>query len=109
VHSFTLNNCQNEARDAFYLENVKLLDRSDVTLSENNHSIPSKKSRKREHSSRSRKEGKRQKSGKSRRSEADYDEIIYKTKQYLTITDDILSEIDISRWKFGKKARGISK
>lgn len=30
-------------------------------------------------------------------------------KQYLSITDDILSEIDISRWKFGKKARMISK
>jgi hypothetical protein len=30
-------------------------------------------------------------------------------KQYLTITDDILSDIDTSRWKFGKKAKGISK
>lgn len=30
-------------------------------------------------------------------------------KQYLTITDDILSDIDTSRWKFGKKAKNISK
>ena len=97
VHSFTLNNCQKEGRGALYIENVKLLDRSDVTLSENNHSIPSKKSRKREHSSRSRKEGKRQNSGKSKLREVDYSEIIYKIKQYLSITDDILREIDISR------------
>lgn len=30
-------------------------------------------------------------------------------KQYLSITDDILGDIDISRWKFGKKAKNISK
>lgn len=30
-------------------------------------------------------------------------------KQYLSITDDILGDIDVSRWKFGKKAKSISK
>jgi hypothetical protein len=30
-------------------------------------------------------------------------------KQYLSITDDILGDIDTSRWKFGKKAKSISK
>jgi hypothetical protein len=29
-------------------------------------------------------------------------------KQYLAITDDIMSEIDTSKWKFAKKAKEIS-
>jgi hypothetical protein len=62
VHSFTLH------PPTFYLDNVKLLDRSDIT--DNNRSIPSRKSRKgRDGSSRSRRREKRNGSGKSMQSD----------------------------------------
>lgn len=71
VHSFTLSQCPPSGKEPFYLENVKLLDRSDITVSENNHSQPSRKSRRREGSSKSRK-GRRERGEKgsgSRQSE----------------------------------------
>lgn len=44
VHSFTLQ-CPQSAKPPFYLDNVKLLDRSDISLSDNNHSGHSRKGR----------------------------------------------------------------
>lgn len=82
VHSFTLSNCNtltNANNGKFYLENVKLLDRSDITLSDANQSIPSKKSNKHRENSHKissksknhKKEGNKNVSSKSKNSEND--------------------------------------
>lgn len=108
----TLNPPKRE-KGKFYLENVKLLDRSDVSITEVDQSSLSRKSRNRSSkgskSKGQRREGNRNISNRSKQSEGEhFEELMYKMKLYLSLTDDLIDEVDSSRWKYAKKARQIS-
>lgn len=118
VQAFTLSNNNPNNPPRFFLDNVKHLDNSDVSISDPNQSNPSKKScKQRDNSVRAVTKSQKQKKNASKNcsqsskqiEKGQFPELIYKMKQYLALTDEFLSEgSDPSQLKYRKKAQKIS-